>query len=818
MVNVCLMRNRRRSDRRAFGARRIGVVLLLGLLVALAPVLHPERVSAASGVDDYPARLKAARLDALVDPWQFYNRECTSWVAWRLNSENNVAFNDYWRGAHWGNASNWRNAARSLDIPVDNNPTRGAVAWWSAGSAGSSRGHVAWVQTVSDNAITIEEYNYLHAGMYDTRTITSSSSMWPSGFIHIKDTVVRNTQSPSVSGTPQVGKKLKTTNGKWSATNLVFHYQWLANGTPISGATAKSFKPTAAQLGKRLRAKVTATKSGSHTGSATSPPTGSVAHGVFSNTAVPTITGTPQVGVQLSASSGTWSPAGTYEYRWFAGGTRIADSDSPTFTPSAAELGKQISVKVVSRLDGYTTQLAASAVSSPVAPGQFRVTSAPTISGTPQVDQVLTAGPGSWTPAGRIHLQWMADGKPIDGATGTTYKVRPADLRTAITLRVTATQTGYDDAVASSAPTAPIAPGTFLNTREPTVVGTAQVGVPLNADKGTWTPKASIAYQWVVGTAEVPGATSSSFTPRPQDVGKPVEVEILASRPGYLTALVTSPATAPTRRGVFHSTEPPVVTGIPMVGHTLHSSTGSWSLDGVTLSYQWYAGSQKIAGATSAAYPPTAAEAGQTLHVVVTATSPGYAKRTAESTATTPVLLGRATMAKPTVTGKALLGASLRAHLATVAPTNAIAHYRWLRGHDPIRGAHDSTYVVGPGDVGQRIHVQVTVSAANWVSKTRRSVGTARVRTVPVLHARTTIRHGRVFLSLRVVSPGLAHAPAGTARVWRHQERVGRLAVSDGRGSRLLAPMRAGSHTLTVVYHGGALEKAGRITVPVTVP
>jgi hypothetical protein len=446
------------------------------------------------------------------------------------------------------------------------------------------------------------------------------------------------------------------------------------------------------------------------------------------------------------------------------------------------------------------------------------VTAAPTISGTPQVDQVLTAGPGTWTPAGKIHLQWMADGKPIDGATGTAYKVTPADLRTVITLRVTATQTGYDDAVASSAPTAPIAPGTFLNTREPTVVGVARVGVPLTADKGTWTPKASIAYQWVVGTTEVPGATSSSFTPRPQDVGKPVQVEVLASRPGYLTALIASPATAPAKRGLFHSTEPPLVTGLPMVGHTLHSSTGSWSLDAVTLSYQWYAGSQKIAGATSAAYQPTPAEAGQALHVVVTATSPGYVHRTAESTATTPVLLGHATVAKPTVSGKSLLGATLRAHLTEMAPTSATAHYQWLRGHEPIRGAHDSTYVVRSADVGRRIHVQVTVAAKNWVSVSRRSLASAHVRTVPVLHVRTTIRHGRVFLSLRVVSPGLTHAPVGTARVWRHQQRVGHFAVVDGRGSRRLTHMRTGTHTLTVVYHGGPLEKVGRITVPVTIP
>ena len=228
-----------------------------------------------------------------------------------------------------------------------------------------------------------------------------------------------------------------------------------------------------------------------------------------------------------------------------------------------------------------------------------------------------------------------------------------------------------------------------------------------------------------------------------------------------------------------------------MVGHTLHSSTGSWSLDAVTLSYQWYAGSQEIAGATSAAYQPTPAEAGQALHVVVTATSPGYIHRTAESTATTPVLLGHATVAKPTVSGKALLGAALRAHLAEMAPTSATAHYQWLRGHEPIRGAHDSTYVVRSADVGRRIHVQVTVAAKNWVSVSRRSLASAHVQTVPVLHMRTRIRHGRVFLSLRVVSPGLAHTPVGTARVWRHQQRVGHCGSSmdvAADGSHTCAP------------------------------
>ena len=812
------MRIRRRSERRVLLTRRIGVALLLGALAVASPVLRPEPVSAASGVDDYPARLKSAGLDALVDPWQFYNRECTSWVAWRLNSENQVAFTDYWQGVHWGNASNWKYAANQLNIPVDNNATRGAVAWWAKGSAGSSRGHVAWVQTVSDNAITIEEYNYLRAGFYDTRTISSSSSMWPSGFIHIKDTVVRNTAAPAVTGTPQVGLKLVTSNGTWSATNLVFHYQWLANGVPIAGATTKAFKPSAAQVGKRLRAKVTATKSGAHTGTAKSAATTSVALGIFANSAAPAIAGKAQVGVPLSASNGTWSPVGAYAFRWYADGQPITGAKGATFTPTAAQLGKQLKVTVTSTLAGYSTQSATSLVTDAVAPGQFSATAPPTVSGTPQVDQVLTATAGSWAPAGTVAYQWLADGQPVTGATHTTYTPTADDVRRTMSVRVTVHQLGYADAVATAASSGPVIPGTLLNLRAPTVSGTAQVGLKLTADKGAWTPRANVAYQWLADGVAVPGATSVTYTVQPADVGKHVAVEIIASRLGYLTALLPSVATVKVAPGVFHSTQAPVVTGTAMFGHTLHASAGTWSLAGVTPAYQWYAGSTPITGATAATYDPRQADAGQRIHVVVTASSPGYTAATATSTSTAPVLLGRATVSKPTVTGRSVVGRRLEAHLESFGPATATPHFHWYRGHQRIRGASGATYVVRSADVGQRLHVEVSLDPTNWVPIARHSTAGLTVRTVPRLHVRTSLRHGRVYLHLRVVSDGLTGAPRGTARALSHGTGIGRWAVVDGVGGRLLAPLRHGTHTITVVYRGGALETVGRATVTVTVP
>ncbi len=705
----------------------MGAVLALGVLAAVAPALHPEPVSAASGVDDYPSRLKNAAQDSLVDPWRFYNRECTSFVAWRLNSENLVAFDDYWQGQHWGDASHWKAAAVALDIPVDNHASRGAVAWWSAGSAGSSRGHVAWVETVGDGAITIEEYNYLHAGRYDTRTISSSSSLWPSGFIHIKDTQLRNTKSPAVSGTPQVGKKLTTTKGAWSAKGLTFSYQWLANGKPIAGATKKSFTPGADQVGTRIRAKVTATKSGAHSGSARSQPTDGVAKGVFVNSAEPTVDGKAQVGLPLAADRGSWSPGGTFAYQWFSDGHPIEGATSASFTPTADQLGHFVRARVTLSAPGYRTVRMKTARTKDVVPGQFQASDPPTVSGVAQVDQPLTASAGTWAPAGKVSYQWLVDGKAVDGATGTSYTPTPDDVHKNIAVQVTVKRRGYDDAVATSVSTDAVALGTFLNREAPSIKGTAQVGVTLTADKGRWSPRASIAYQWVVDGQVVDGATSRTFTPRAADVGRQVAVEVIATRPGYLTAFQVSDQTAPTLAGVIVNHDAPVVSGHAVVGRKLRATAGTWSVTPDQLDYQWYAGHKAIDGATHATYRLTEAEAGWHVHVKVTAKKDGYTTTSARSEHTTRVVLGRISFAKPTVRGRAVVGHTLRAHIEAADPKGATRSYRWYRGPDPIRGARSSTYVVRPADRGHHLHVEVTLDAENWTSHSRHSLPTEAV-------------------------------------------------------------------------------------------
>src|SRR5207253_2574507 len=100
----------------------------------------------------------------------------------------------------------------------------------------------------------------------------------------------------------------------------------------------------------------------------------------------------------------------------------------------------------------------------------------PTVTGTAQVGVPLTSVPGTWGPGSVTKTyQWLRDGTPIAGATGSRYTPTAADLLTSISVAVTGTRTGYQTATRTST-TQVVAEGVFTNTTPPAVPGDPAVG------------------------------------------------------------------------------------------------------------------------------------------------------------------------------------------------------------------------------------------------------------------------------------------------------------------------------------------------------
>ena len=175
--------------------------------------------SALAWDDDYPAPWRAPTpKDSMVDTWGYYNRECTSFVAWRLHSRN--GFEMPWA---IGNADAWGGWAASHGYAVNSTPAVGSVAWFASG-------HVTWVERVNaNNTVTIEEYNYDYNGDYNERTIADSTV---SGFIHFKDII----SSPPTIPVVQVGDAgFDAVVASWSSSDPVSgisEYQYCLGTAP----------------------------------------------------------------------------------------------------------------------------------------------------------------------------------------------------------------------------------------------------------------------------------------------------------------------------------------------------------------------------------------------------------------------------------------------------------------------------------------------------------------------------------------------------------------------------------------------------------
>jgi hypothetical protein len=277
-----------------------------------------------------------------------------------------------------------------------------------------------------------------------------------------------------MTGTAQDGQTLSTSNGTWSGTPpLSFSYQWRrcdntgANCTNISGQTSATYTLGSADVGSTIRVVVTAANSAGST-PATSNATAVVTGVPPSNTTLPTISGTALDAQTLTATTGTWTGTAplTYAYQWRrcdasgANCTSIAGATTSTYTLASVDVGSTIRV-VVTATNSGGSQPATSLATAVVAAAPPANTTVPTISGSAQTGQTLTATSGTWTGTTPLTYayQWLrcdtggANCASISGATGSSYTVVSADVGSTLRASVTASNAA-GNATAQSAATA----------------------------------------------------------------------------------------------------------------------------------------------------------------------------------------------------------------------------------------------------------------------------------------------------------------------------------------------------------------------------
>ncbi len=501
------------------------------------------------------------------------------------------------------------------------------------------------------------------------------------------------TGAPSISGTAQVGDTLTAdTSDIADADGLAkaaFSYQWQAGGADISGATDSTYTLVDDDAGKAIRVRASFTDDAGSAESVTSAATAAVAaqpltasfenapssHDGSSNfTFDLRFSEDLRVGYRtlrdhaFTVDGGTVRNASRLEpgsnRGWRIEVRPNVNDDVTVVLPVTTDCnddgaictedGRKLSSRVELTVNGPEQQ----AVNSPA-------TGAPSISGTAQVGETLTADTSGVADDDGLDnvafsYQWQADGADISGATASTYTLADADKGAAISVTVSFTDDAGNEETLNSEATGTVE-AAGGDAAEPTdrphgltaeasggaVVLTWKAPEGYRSDYrilrnrpelGEAEPLVYVAYTDTTdvtytdtdvepGVLYVYSVTALDFLGDAGEASRPVEIRMQATSQQQTA---NSPATGA-----------PAITGTAQVGETLTADTsGVADADGLSnavFSYQWQAGGAEISSATGSSYTLVDSDEGKAVSVTVSFTDDTGNTETLTSAATTAV-------------------------------------------------------------------------------------------------------------------------------------------------------------------------------------
>ena len=637
------------------------------------------------------------------------------------------------------------------------------------------------------------------------------------------------TGAPAITGTAQVGETLTAdTAGIADADGLAkaaFSYQWQADGADISGATDSTYTLADADEGKAVSVKVSFTDDAGNAESLTSAATDAVAAKPNSPaTGAPAISGTAQVGETLTAdTSGVADGDGltnaSFAYQWLADGTDISEATDSTYTLADSDEGTAISVTVSFTDDGGNEESLTSAATDAVEPGTEEAqaanspaTGAPTISGTAQVGETLTADTSGIADDDGLTnasfgYQWLADGTDISSATSETYTLANLDEGKAVSVKVTFTDDGgNEESLTSAATDAVEARPNSPATGQPAITGTAQVGETLTADTSEIADadgldNAAFSYQWISNSgsadSEIGGATGSTYILASDDVGRTIKVRVSFTDDRGHQETLTSAATAV----VEAASLPPLTASLENVA-TSHDGESVFTFElrfseefgisykslrdhAFTVTGGAVRKAQRLEQGSNARWEITVQPDGNGDVTVVLPATDDCAAQGAICAEDGRMLSNRLELAvagpvteeeqqqdepepenspatgQPTITGAVQVGETLTAVTSDIEDddglTNASFSYQWLAGNADISGATGSTYTLADADEGKAIQVRVSFADDAGNEESLTSAATAAVEPAPApppapANLTAVVENGNIVLNWSVPS------------------------------------------------------------------
>jgi len=525
-------------------------------------------------------------------------------------------------------------------------------------------------------------------------------------------------KSPAIIGDAKVGNTLVTYPGMWDSGAVLRHFQWLRNGSPITGAFYPDYTLVAADGGSNITYQVTGFNRGGS-------PEVRTSDGVF----VPMPSGPTPTQIPTPSPSPTRAPTPTPTPSATAipiptptPAPTATPTPAPTATPTIKPVPTPTATPTIKPVPTPTTPTP----TNPPVPGNLTRTPIPTIEGSSTVGETLTAKPGTWDVGVSLSYQWMRSNVPISGATSATYVLQNDDRSHAIAIRVTGTKPGFNSEVRTSDPRQ-LAPACV--SMEAILLGEAVVGNTLQVEvrrlpAGCSAPHIPLIYRWMRNGIEISGATGLSYTLLPNsvfgpspDAGTRISAKAItfasSIRESFATEerLVANPLTLTPR--------PVLTSNGQQVGSTLNLIPGTWDA-GVSLSYQWLRSGVPIAGATGISYTIGVSDGAHNLSGQVTGSKRGFDSVVRTSDAISVPGANLTLTPTPSLGGVARAGASLIAY-PNDWDSGVVLNYQWLRNGSAIAGATGTTYRCATEDVGQSISFQVTGSKPGFVSVTRSS-------------------------------------------------------------------------------------------------